>query len=134
MAIRGIFFDHDGTLVDSYEGIEKCMQLTCRDRNRIALQGDLLGAAALGVENVLVLGGDQVTAGDHPEAKAVFDLSSQELLGILHTMAEHGEIRSGRTRRIASTKGGACCGRSTPEQMPSSDILRRGRESAPASR
>lgn len=77
-------------------GIEPIVQITCRDRNRIALQGDLLGAAALGVENILVLGGDQVAAGDHPEAKPVFDLSSQELLAILHAMAERGEIRSGR--------------------------------------
>ena len=77
-------------------GIEPIAQITCRDRNRIALQGDLLGAAALGVENVLVLGGDQVTAGDHPEAQPVFDLNSLELLEILHTMAERGEIRSGR--------------------------------------
>lgn len=77
-------------------GIEPIVQITCRDRNRIALQGDLLGAAALGIENVLVLGGDQVNAGDHPEAKAVFDLSSQELLAALHAMTKRGEILSGR--------------------------------------
>lgn len=77
-------------------GVEPIVQITCRDRNRIALQGDMLGAAALGVQNVLVLGGDDVAVGDHPEAKAVFDLSSQELLGILHGMAERGEIQSGR--------------------------------------
>ena len=77
--------------------IEPIVQITCRDRNRIALQSDLLGAAALGVENVLVLGGDDVKAGDHPNATAVFDLNSQELLQILHHMSERGEIQSGRT-------------------------------------
>ncbi len=54
-------------------GIEPILQLTCRDRNRIALQGALIGAAAMGVRNVLVLGGDDPKAGDQPESKAVFD-------------------------------------------------------------
>jgi methylenetetrahydrofolate reductase (NADPH) len=62
------------------EGIEPILQLTCRDRNRMALQSDLLGAAALGVENVLVLSGDHARFGDHPGAKSVFDLDSVQLL------------------------------------------------------
>ena len=61
-------------------GLEPIMQITCRDRNRLALQSDLLSAAVLGIENVLVLTGDYTTAGDHPEAKPVFDLGSVELL------------------------------------------------------
>ncbi|MCL4467104.1 MAG: methylenetetrahydrofolate reductase [Chloroflexi bacterium] len=61
-------------------GIEPVFQLTCRDRNRIALQSDLLSAAVLGVENVLCLTGDYVTLGDHPQAKPVFDLDSVSLL------------------------------------------------------
>jgi methylenetetrahydrofolate reductase (NADPH) len=61
-------------------GIEPVFQVTCRDRNRIALQSDLLSAWALGIENVLCLTGDHVTLGDFPDAKAVFDLDSVSLL------------------------------------------------------
>jgi len=64
------------------EGIEPILQLTCRDRNRMALQSDLLGAAALGVENVLLLSGDHARFGDHPGAKSVFDLDSVQLLQV----------------------------------------------------
>ena len=61
-------------------GVEPIYQVTCRDRNRIALQSDLLSAAVLGVENVLCLTGDYVGMGDHPDAKPVFDLDSVSLL------------------------------------------------------
>ncbi|MBN1810449.1 MAG: methylenetetrahydrofolate reductase [Anaerolineae bacterium] len=61
-------------------GIEPVFQVTCRDRNRIALQSDLLSAAVMGVENILCLTGDYVTLGDHPQAKPVFDLDSVSLL------------------------------------------------------
>lgn len=61
-------------------GIEPIFQITCRDRNRIALQSDLLSASSLGIENVLCLTGDYVTLGDHPQAKPVFDLDSISLL------------------------------------------------------
>lgn len=60
--------------------IEPVLQLTCRDRNRLALQSDLLGAAALGIENVLLLSGDHARFGDHPQARSVFDLDSVQLL------------------------------------------------------
>lgn len=62
------------------KGIEPVVQLVCRDRNRIALQSDLLSAAALGVENALILTGDHPIMGDHPEAMSVFDLDSVQLL------------------------------------------------------
>lgn len=62
------------------ENIEPVFQLTCRDRNRIALQSDLLSAAALGVENVLLLTGDHMILGDHAQAKKVFDLDSVQLI------------------------------------------------------
>jgi 5,10-methylenetetrahydrofolate reductase len=62
------------------QGIEPIFQVTCRDRNRIALQSDLLSAAVLGIENVLCLTGDHVSLGDHPKAKPVFDLDSVSLL------------------------------------------------------
>ncbi|MGC8578872.1 MAG: methylenetetrahydrofolate reductase [bacterium] len=72
------------SLVASYlvlrEGVEPIFQLTCRDRNRLALQSDLLGAATLGIKNVLALTGDHPSAGDFPEAKPVFDLDATTLL------------------------------------------------------
>ena len=61
-------------------GTETVLQLTCRDRNRMALQSDLLGAAAFGIENLLLLSGDHSKFGDHPDARPVFDLDSVQLL------------------------------------------------------
>jgi methylenetetrahydrofolate reductase (NADPH) len=72
------------------------MQMSCRDRNRIALQGDLLGASALGVKNILCLTGDDVTAGDQPEAKRVFDFDSMHLLRTARIMRDEGILLSGR--------------------------------------
>ncbi len=67
-------------ILQHHVGITTIYQLACRDRNAIALQGDLLGAAALGLQNVLALTGDPVKAGDHPQAKSVFDLEAVRLL------------------------------------------------------
>lgn len=64
------------------KGFEPVFQLTCRDRNRLALQSDLLSAAVSGIENVLILTGDHPASGDHPEAKPVFDLDSVQLLEV----------------------------------------------------
>jgi methylenetetrahydrofolate reductase (NADPH) len=77
-------------------GVEPIVQLTCRDRNRLALQADLLGAAALGARNVLLLTGDDVSAGDHPEAKPLFDLDSLHLLRIARMLRDEGKYLSGR--------------------------------------
>jgi methylenetetrahydrofolate reductase (NADPH) len=77
-------------------GYEPIYQVTCRDRNRIALQGDMLGAAAMGVLNVLCLTGDDVSAGDQPEAKRVFDFDSIQLLRTARTMRDEGVFLSGR--------------------------------------
>lgn len=76
-------------------------QVACRDRNRIAIQGDLLGAAALGVQNILCLTGDDVSQGDQPEAKPVFDLDAVTLLGIARRMREQGSFASGRKLEAA---------------------------------
>lgn len=65
------------------EGIEPICQMACRDRNRIGLQGDLMGAHALGIHNILALTGDPVKAGDHPDAKSVFDVESVRLLQLI---------------------------------------------------
>lgn len=67
-------------------GIEPVFQMTCRDRNRLALQSDLLSASILGIENILILTGDYPTLGDHPEAKPVFDLGSVQLLEAAKTL------------------------------------------------
>lgn len=77
-------------------GYEAVLQVGCRDRNRIAIQGDLLGAAAMGVKNVLCITGDDVSNGDQPEAKRVFDLDSIQLLQIARMMRDQGVFLSGR--------------------------------------
>lgn len=77
-------------------GYSPILQISCRDRNRISIQGDTLGAAALGVCNVLCLSGDDVGAGDHPEAKPVFDLDSISLAQTIRTMRDKSQFLSGR--------------------------------------
>jgi methylenetetrahydrofolate reductase (NADPH) len=77
-------------------GIEPILQLTCRDRNRIALQSDLISAAACGVRNLLILRGDDPSAGDQPDAKPVFDLDARRLLETARTLRDAGELPSGR--------------------------------------
>ncbi len=78
------------------QGIEPVLQLTCRDRNRIALAGDLIGAAALGVRNILVLHGDAPEGGDLPEAKPVYDLDSRAVIALARRMRDGGGLPSGR--------------------------------------
>ena len=72
------------------------MQVSCRDKNRIAIQGDILGGAAMGVANILCLSGDGVQAGDHPQAKPVFDLDCMSLLEIARNMRDNHQFQSGR--------------------------------------
>ncbi len=79
----------------SEAGIEPILQMTCRDRNRLALQADMLGAMALGIANLLVLGGDDPSAGDQPETKAVFDLDSRGLLAMARTVRDERRLPSG---------------------------------------
>src|SRR5687768_14762403 len=76
-------------------GMEPIFQMTCRDRNRLALQGDLLGAAALGIHNILVLAGDDPKKGDQPDAKPVYDVDSRGLIA----MARSEERRVGKEWR-----------------------------------
>jgi methylenetetrahydrofolate reductase (NADPH) len=76
-------------------GIEPIFQMTCRDRNRLALQGDILGAEALGIRNMLMLAGDDPKLGDQPEAKAVFDLDSRALLAMADRMRREHKLPSG---------------------------------------
>ena len=76
-------------------GIEPIFQMTCRDRNRLALQGDILGAEALGIRNMLMLAGDDPKAGDQPDAKPVFDLDSRKLLAMADQMRRTRKLPSG---------------------------------------
>jgi len=82
-------------IVQKETGVETIYQLTCRDRNRLALTSDLLGAAALGIKNVLALTGDHSTLGDMPQAKPVFDLDSVQLIRMIRTMVDQGVDVSG---------------------------------------
>ncbi|HEY3787017.1 MAG TPA: methylenetetrahydrofolate reductase [Steroidobacteraceae bacterium] len=77
-------------------GYAPVMQISCRDKNRIAIQGDILGGAAMGVCNVLCLTGDGVQAGDHPQALPVFDLDSMSLLSTARTLRDEHRFLSGR--------------------------------------
>jgi methylenetetrahydrofolate reductase (NADPH) len=86
-----------GSLAALAAGLEPVMQMTCRDRNRIALQSDLLGASALGIRTILVMTGDHPKFGDHPGARPVFDLDSIQLLWTLRTMRDRATLLSGRT-------------------------------------
>ncbi len=81
-------------LLDS--GIEPILQFTCRDRNRIALQSDLISAAAWGVQNLLMLRGDDPSAGDQPDAKAVFDLDARQLMETARRLRDTGELPTGK--------------------------------------
>ncbi len=77
-------------------GLEPNLQMVCRDRNRIAIQSDLLGAYALGIRNVLCLSGDHNKFGDHPQCKNVFDLDSMQLICTVKQMRDEGKLLSGQ--------------------------------------
>jgi methylenetetrahydrofolate reductase (NADPH) len=85
-----------GSLAVMQEGVEPVMQLQCRDKNRIALQSELLSASALGIPNVLLLTGDHPRFGDHPEAKPVFDLDSIQLVWTARMLRDQRKLLSGR--------------------------------------
>jgi len=82
-------------------GYSPIMQISCRDKNRIAVQGDILGASAMGVANILCLSGDGVESGDHPQAKPVFDLDCMSLLQIGRKMRDESIFESGRKLDLA---------------------------------
>jgi 5,10-methylenetetrahydrofolate reductase len=86
-----------GAAIVAEAGLEPVVQLTCRDRNRLALTGDLLGGWALGARDVLCLSGDPVSRGDHPDAKEVYDLSVIDLIGLADGLRRDGRLLSGST-------------------------------------
>jgi 5,10-methylenetetrahydrofolate reductase len=91
-----------GSLATSHllieKGLEPIYQVTCRDRNRLALQSDLLSAYALGIENVLAITGDLPVLGDHPEAKPVYDLDSVQLLWVIQRLNEGYDMMGNELR------------------------------------
>lgn len=84
-----------GCLLLKQMGVDPVMQMVCRDRNRIAMQSDILGAAALGVGNLLCLTGDHQSFGDHPQAKGVFDLDSTQLIQVVKGLRDDKKFLSG---------------------------------------
>ncbi len=80
-------------------GLEPIMQIVCRDRNRIAIQSDVLGAAALGIKNVLCLSGDHQKFGNHPQSKNVFDIDAIQLIKMLKTMRDEKKFQCGEEIR-----------------------------------
>ncbi len=83
------------SLIAIQEGLEPNYQMVCRDRNRLAMQADLLGASAHGIRNLLCLSGDHQQFGDHPKAKGVFDIDSTQLIGMVKKMRDEGKFLSG---------------------------------------
>ncbi len=85
-------------------GLEPIIQMTCRDRNRIAMQSDLLGAAALGAKNLLCLTGDHQKFGDHPMAKGVFDIDSIQLIQMVKILRDEKKFQSGQELKASEPK------------------------------
>jgi methylenetetrahydrofolate reductase (NADPH) len=83
------------SLIVIQEGLEPNYQMVCRDRNRLAMQADILGGSALGIKNMLCLSGDHQKFGDHPDAKGVFDIDSIQLIALVKQMRDEGKFLSG---------------------------------------
>ncbi len=97
------------------EGLEPILQMTCRDRNRIGLQSDLLGASILGIKNVLCMTGDHVSAGDHKESKPVYDLESVQLLKVVDGLNNGHDMMGNELKGSTDFFQGAVV---TPEANP----------------
>ena len=87
-------------LVAKEEGLDPVVQMTCRDRNRIALQMDVLGVAALGINNILCLSGDHMSFGDHPGAKGVYDIDSVQLVKMVKDMRDERKFQCGEEMEV----------------------------------
>jgi 5,10-methylenetetrahydrofolate reductase len=102
------------------EGLEPILQMTCRDRNRIGLQSDLLGASILGIKNVLCMTGDHVSAGDHKGAKPVYDLESVQLLKVVDGLNNGKDMMGNELQGSTDFYQGAVV---TPEAVPNEPQL-----------
>ena len=107
------------------KGIEPIMQMTCRDRNRVVMQGDLLGAAILGIHNVLCLTGDPPGTGDHPEAKAVNDLDVVSLVAAAKQLNSGKDLAGNKLQGVPNFCVGAVANPGAKAQEPELDKLRK---------
>ncbi len=82
------------------QGLEPVIQMTCRDRNRISMQSDLLGAAAFGIKNILCLSGDHMNSGNHPQAKPVYDMDSTSLIAMVKKMRDEKQFQNGEEIKV----------------------------------
>ena len=98
-----------GSAIVRNQGVDPILQITCRDRNRLAIQSELMGASALDINNVLTLAGDPVKNGDQKDAKPVFDINSKTILSIMDVMNNEGKTMSGKELQTKSSffPGGA---------------------------
>jgi 5,10-methylenetetrahydrofolate reductase len=106
-----------GSLLVKQKNIEPIFQISCRDRNRIALQSDILGALALGIHNILFVTGDHQSVGNHPQSKGVFDLDSIQLISIAKMMRDNGIFQNGEPLKQSFSDlfiGGVCNPFATP--------------------
>lgn len=101
-------------------GLDPVFQITCRDRNRLAIQSDLLGAYLLGIKNVLCLTGDYITAGDHKEAKPVFDMESVQMLQVIGQLNNGTDMAGNRLDGAPNFFAGATV---VPEANPIEPVL-----------
>ena len=103
-AIRSYYGALGGALLLQKNGMETVMQVCCRDRNRLALQADLLAASASGVNHIMVVTGDDPSFGDHHQAKAVYDINIFELLGALKKLQEGHDMARITSYNVCYTK------------------------------
>ena len=106
------------------EGLDVIWQITCRDRNRIALQADCLGAHAIGIRNVLPMRGDDPKAGDHPDAKPVFDLETTELIKVLKKLNDGFDMSGKELKGKTSFLIGCTAHPNAPDLLKQKDTLR----------
>jgi len=106
-------------------GVEPIVQMTCRDKNRIAIQASLLGAAALGIPNVVFMGGDPPKNGDHPDAKPVFDLFASQLLDVARSLQRGRDWTGNKLKGIPKFCVGAVANPGAPNLRAELDNMRR---------
>ena len=87
-------------IITMQEGLEPVIQMTCRDRNRIAIQSDILGAAAFGIKNILCLSGDHMSTGNHPQSKPVFDMDAISLITMVKAMRDEKIFQCGEEMKV----------------------------------
>ena len=87
-------------IITMQEGLEPVIQMTCRDRNRIAIQSDILGAAAFGIKNILCLSGDHMSTGNHPQSKPVFDMDAISLITMVKAMRDEKVFQCGEEMKV----------------------------------